>query len=392
MAQVVVGRRRCISRAALGVSLMFTRGGQDAARVALNRSLAIAEARGNPLDEARVLGPLSMFYLRTANFNAALNHAKRCSALARAANDDVAIELAHSVLGTSLNVSGDLGSARVELEAALTRGLRAQQRSTAIYLGVEGKYLAGAVLARTLWLQGHPAQAVERARQTVKDAAAMDHSLTLSISLIWAISVFLWTGNLESAEEYVDWVISRATSNSLAPYLAVGCGFQGELAVRRGDAKHGVETLQNSLRVLHAAPYELLTTPLDISLAQGLTALGRFEEGTSLIDDAIRGVEVNGDSVYMPELLRVKGRTLLSNPQHSWHDAETYLVRSLELGRDQGSRGWELRTATDLAELWADRGRSGQARALLRPLFEQFTEGFDTADLKAAERLLARLG
>jgi tetratricopeptide (TPR) repeat protein len=370
---------------------MFTRGGQDAARVALNRSLAIAEAGGGPIEEVRVLGPLSMFYLRTGNFKAALNYARRCSTLARATDDEIAIELAHSVLGTSLHLSGDLASARVELEAALTRAPRAQPRTTAIYLGVEGKYLAGAVLARTLWLQGHPTQAVERARQTVKDAAAMDHSLTLSIALIWAISVFLWTGDLESAEEHVDWVISRATSHSLTPYLAVGHGFRGELAVRRGDTQRGVETLQSSLRALHAAPYELLTTPLDISLAQGLTALGQFEEGISLIDNTIRRVEASGDDLYMPELLRMKGSTLLSNPQHSGDDAEGYLVQSLELSRAHGSRAWELRTARDLAALWCDQGRTGDARALLLSTFQQFTEGSNTADLKAAERLLSSL-
>jgi hypothetical protein len=378
-------------QAAMGVSLMFTRGGQDAARVALNRSLAIAEAGGGPIEEVRVLGPLSMFYLRTGNFKAALNYARRCSALARTMDDEIAIDLARSVLGTSLHLSGDLGSARVELEAALTRGPRAQPRTTAIYLGVEGKYLAGAVLARTLWLQGHPTQAVERARQTVKDAAAMDHSLTLSIALIWAISVFLWTGDLESAEEHVDWVISRATSHSLTPYLAVGHGFRGELAVRRGDTQRGVETLQSSLRALHAAPYELLTTPLDISLAQGLTALGQFEEGISLIDNTIRRVEASGDDMYMPELLRMKGSMLLSSPQHDGDDAEGYLVQSLELSRAHGSRAWELRTARDLAALWGGQGRTGDARVLLLSAFQQFTEGSDTADLKAAERLLSTL-
>src|SRR5262249_3968851 len=149
--------------------------------------------------------------------------------------------------------------------------------------------------------------AVERARKTVKDAAAMDHSLTLSIALIWAISVFLWRGDLHSAEEHVDWVISRARSNSLVPYLTVGRGFQGELAIRRGDAKQGVETLQNSLRALHAAPYELLSTPLAISLAQGLMDIGRVDESTSLIEETIKRVEANGDDVYMPELLRLNG-------------------------------------------------------------------------------------
>jgi predicted ATPase/DNA-binding winged helix-turn-helix (wHTH) protein len=374
---------------ALGVSLMFTRGGQNAARLALTRGLTIAETRGGPLDEVQVLGPLSMFHLRAGNFNEALSCARRGSALARTLDDEGATEMARSVLGTSLHLSGELGNARVELDAAV--GLHAQTQTTTIHLGFEGKYLAGAILARTLWLQGHPAQAVERARQTVKDAAATDHSLTLSIALIWAISVFLWRGDLQAAEEHVDWVISRATSHSLAPYLAVGRGFQGELAIRRGDAEQGAETLQSSLRTLHAAPYELLSTPLDISLAQGLKALGRHDEGILLIDETIRRVEANGDDVYTPELLRVKGDILLAQSEHNHDEAEGRLMKSLELSRRQGARAWELRTAIDLATLWRSRGRTNNARRLLKPVFEQFIEGRDTADLKAAQLLLAKI-
>jgi hypothetical protein len=148
-----------------------------------------------------------MFYRRTGDFTAALQHAKRCSAIAETVEDPVAIALACAILGTSLHLSGDLADARAELEAALDRGPRAQ-RTTTIYLGFEGPILAGAILARNLWLQGHPVQAMERARQTVEEAAGMDHSLTLAIALIWAISVFLWTGDLRRAETYIDWLLS----------------------------------------------------------------------------------------------------------------------------------------------------------------------------------------
>src|SRR3984893_8877800 len=170
-------------QAALGVSLMFMRGGRNAARVALERSFAIAEERGDALDQVRLLGPLNMFHLRTGNFTAALQCAKRCSAAIATVEDSVAIALAHSILGISLHLRGDLADARAELEAALDRGPRSQ-RTTTIYLGFEGRILAKAILARNLWLQGHPDQAVERARQAVEEAAAMDHSLTLAIALI----------------------------------------------------------------------------------------------------------------------------------------------------------------------------------------------------------------
>ena len=377
-------------QAAMGVSLMFTRGGRDAARVALNKSFAIAQERGGALDQLRLLGPLNMFYLRTGDFKSALRYAEDCSAIAGTVDDSVAAALAHSILGISLHLSGDLAGARAELEAAVRREPRSQ-RTTTIYLGFESKCLAGAILARTLWLQGHPAQAMERARQTVKEAARMEHSLTLAIALIWGISVLLWTGDLQNAEEHVDWLIANSESHSLAPYLAVGRGFQGELAIRRGDARDGVDSLLASLEKLHAMPYELLTTPLNISLVQGLAATGRFAEGMTLIDETIRLIETNGDICYLPELLRVKGDILLSMPQLSVDDAERHFMQSLELSRRQGARAWELRTATDLATLLAGRRQSERARALLQPVFEQFVEGSDTADLKAAERLLANL-
>ena len=377
-------------QAALGVSLMFTRGGGHAAHVALSRSLAIAEERGGAIDQLRLLGPLNMFHLRTGDYKAALRDARRCSAIAGTVEDPVAVTLAHSVLGISLHLSGDLGGARRELEAALRDAPR-DQRTTTVYLGFEGRCLAGAVLARTLWLQGQPVQALERARQTVEDAARMDHPLTLSIALIWAISVFLWTGDLRGAEQYVDRLISCAEANSLTPYFLVGRGFKGELAIRRGDAGSGVESLRSCLQELHAAPYELLTTAFNISLVQGLAAVGRFAEGVTLIDEAIRATKANGDVCYMPELLRVKGG-LLSMPRSRGGDAEACFMQSLEISRRQSAGAWELRAGVDLAALLAAQGRGDSARAFLQPIFERFAEGLDTADLKAAERLLATLG
>jgi predicted ATPase len=175
----------------------------------------------------------------------------------------------------------------------------------------------------------------------------------------------------------------------MAPYLLVARGFNGEIAIRRGDAKGGVESLQSSLQKLHTAPYELLTTEFNLSLVRGFSAMGRLAEAIALVNETIRLVEANGDLCYMPELLRVRGSVLLLMPQPSYDDAEACLMQSLELCRHQGARAWELRTAVDLAKLWVAQGKSQKARAFLQPVYEQFAEGLDTADLKAAERLLA---
>jgi hypothetical protein len=164
-----------------------------------------------------------MLHLRTGDFKTALQYGRRCSAIAETVEDSVAIALAHSILGVSLHLRGELADARTELEAALDLGPRSQ-RTTTVYLGFEGKILAEAILARNLWLEGHPDRAMEHARLAVEKATAMNHALTPAIALIWAISVFLWTGELQSAEAYIDLLISLAESHSMAPYLYVLSG------------------------------------------------------------------------------------------------------------------------------------------------------------------------
>jgi len=339
----------------------------------------------------RLLGPLHLFHLRTADFKTCLHYAERSRVVAATIGDPAIIAFANSLSGISRHLMGDLSGALVELQAAVESGPSSQRIST-IYVGFDHYNWAVIALARTLWLQGHPAQAVDLAHQAVKDAERMDHPISLAIVLNWAASVFLWTGDLPNAEKHIDWFISRAESHSFGPYLDVGQARKGSLAIRRGDAKSGVESLQGSLEKLHAARYELLTTEFSISLVQGFAAIGQFAAGLALVDETIRVVEANGDVSYMPELLRVKGSLLLSLPQPSFDDAEMCFTQSLELSRRQGARAWELRTAVDLAVLWADQGRSERSRALLQPVFEQFAKGSDTADLKAAERLLATLG
>lgn len=384
------GRDEMHLQSALAMSTMFSRGSTDAVRTALYRSLQIAEQRNDPRAQLRLLSTLHMFYGRVGDPRAALRHARRSVAVAEIIEDPAAAALAHSLVGMSLHRAGELSGAREELEAAL-RHAPPSPLTSATYLGFNGHCVAAIGLARILWLQGYPAQAQALAHQTVTSAVRIDHPVTLSVVLIWAISVFLWAGDLESAEDHIDWFISRAESHSLAPYVAVGRGFQGELAVRRGNAVSGIQPLQACLQELHAARYELLTTPFNISLALGLAATGRCAEGIALIDETIRLAEADGDVLYMAELLRVRGNVLLLGLQSNDEEAEKCFMQSLSWSRRQAASAWELRATVDLAGLWAARGQRESAKALLQPVFERFVEGFNTTDLKSAESMLAAL-
>jgi hypothetical protein len=297
---------------------------------------------------------------------------------------------AHSTLGRSLHFMGDHNGARAELEAAFQYQSRSRFTGRT-YLGLDRHILDSLGLARTLWVQGYPTQSAECTRQTVRDAESRNHPASLAVALSWAPGIFLWIGDVRSAEEHADWLISHAESHSLGPYLAVGRGYKGALAVRKGDARGGVESLRACLEQLRTMRYEMRYTEFKLSLVQGLVGIGQFAEGMTLVDESIRQIEANGELLYMPEALRVKGRVLLSTPQRRAHDAQMCFIQSLDWSRRQDARSWELRTAVDLAALWAAQGQPESARALLSPILEQFVEGSDTVDLMAAERLLTTL-
>ncbi|MBW7969546.1 winged helix-turn-helix domain-containing protein [Bradyrhizobium sp. BR 10289] len=375
-------------QAALGLTLMFTRGGSEAALAALRRSLAIAEARGDAPNQLQLLGRMHIFHERLGQFDAALGYAQQSLAVAGTLGDAASIALAHSLLGVSLHLAGEHRDALKMLTAAW-HGPGTERIST-VY-GFDHRNRAGISLARELWLQGRPADARQLALQTVADAAQMDHPITLCIALIWAVSIDLWSGDLDDAEANIDRFIAHAESHSMGPYLAVGRGVKGELAIRRGNAAGGIETIRSCLRELHESGYELLTTTFNIALVHGLLALGESEQSARLVGDAIRLVQQGGDHLYMPELLRMKGRVLLSLPAPQSEQAEAQFVQSLDLSRRKGAKAWELRAAIDLAQLLAARGRREEAAQLLRSSREGFAAGAETADIRTADELLETL-
>jgi predicted ATPase/DNA-binding winged helix-turn-helix (wHTH) protein len=384
------GSKEMNLQASLGVSSMQVHGQSDAARVALNRSLAIAEAHGDVLNQVGLLGMLSMFDVRDGDFKASLHYAKLSRSVAGMLENSAAMALANSTLGRALQFVGDHNNSRLELETSF-RYWSSSQRSTEVYLGLDHHILVGIGLARNLWLQGYPAQATERVRQTINDAEHRNHPASLGLALSWVPGIFLWIGDLERAEEYTDWLLSHAESHSLRPYLAVARGYRGSLAISRGDARSGVEDLQSCLEQLHAMRYRMLNTGFTLALVQGLVAVGLSGKALGLINETIRLVEANGDLVSMPEALRVQGNVLLSISKRPPHDAEASFIHSLDWSRRQGARSWELRTAIDLAGLWTAQGQRERAQALVRPIFEAFAEGFDTPDLNKAQHLLAPL-
>src|SRR5262249_27743128 len=100
-----------------------------------------------------------------------------------------------------------------------------------------------------------------------------------------------------------------------------------------------------------------------------------------------------GECFYLAELYRLRGEvSLLESTETRIVDAERYFQRAIEVARKQQAKSLELRATRSLARLQKLQGRQDNARAMLAGIYNWFTEGFDTADLKDAKALLQELG
>jgi predicted ATPase len=172
-------------------------------------------------------------------------------------------------------------------------------------------------------------------------------------------------------------------------------GLEGQLSAERGDATTAVRLLRAALDKSPSGgypTYSSLYTAFAADLAVAEAKAGHLDRGFAAIEEALQRVQRNEDLRYLPEALRIKGElVLLQDGPEASATAEDHFTQALDCARRQGALSWELRAAKSLARMMRDQGRSADATACLQPIYDRFTEGFGTADLIAAKRLLDEL-
>ncbi|MDA9509149.1 transcriptional regulator [Bradyrhizobium sp. CCBAU 11386] len=381
-------RQEMTLQAALGVSVMFTQGNTEAVRSAFTRSLQLARELEDLHWQLWLLRGLHIYLTRVGDFHGALGTGVQGEGVARKLNDPAATLNVEWMLGVAHHLIGNQDKAVQFCESAMVHN-PGSQRLNIGHLGYDDRIVALVALARGLWLTGRPDRAIEAARYTVREAELLEQPLTLGISLIWTIYVFLWVGDWANAETMIERLINHAERHFLGPYHAVGIGQKGELLLRRGDIAGGIEHLRRSQATLYATRHRIMTTVFATALAEGLASQDQPDEALRMIDEAIAQIPDHGESFDMPEMLRVRGDILAQSGNAA--EAENYFRKSLDLSRRQCALGWELRGAISLGRVWRHTGKAGDARDLLAPLVARYQEGLQSRDLVAARELLGAL-
>jgi predicted ATPase len=375
--------------AALGLSLTQTKG-PACAGAAWTKALELAGSLNDTEYQLRALWGLWMCGLGSGEYRTGLALAQRFCSLAANHSDPLDLLVGDRMIGTTLHYLGDQTNARRHIEHMLTRYVTPVHRSHIIRFQYDQQLTANCILARILWLQGFPDQATCIAQSSVEEASITDHALSLCDALVQAACpIALFIGDLAAAERFVTMLLDHSARHALAVRHAEGHCSRGSLFIQRGDVVIGSRYLRCAVDELRKLGFVQRCPAFLGALAEGLGRAGHAAEGLVAIDEALALCERDEERWCVAELLRIKGELILSEDgPDAAEAAEDHFGQAFDWARRQGALSWELRAATSLARLWRDQNRTHAAREILAPVYDRFTEGFETTDLKAAKLLL----
>src|SRR5882762_8353249 len=383
-------RPRMQLSAALGWSLMYGLGRAREAGPAWAVTLQIAERLDDKDYKQRALWGLCIDQFNNGEFRAALGFAKRFAELIANSTDTIELVMGDRILATALHYIGDQKNARLHIDRVLAHLAGLAQQPQIVRLRFDMRISTHYFQARILWLQGFADQALRVVEHNIEEGRAIGHALSFcSVLGQGACPIAFLAGDFDAAERYGAMLLDHTERHPMRLWqLWVRC-FNGMVMGKRGDIIAGLDVLRGALEQAGDAKFlPRFLLPLG-EFAACLGEAGEVTQGLAIVDDALARCKTRDEGWYLAELLRIKGElTLKGDGSEAVAKAEEEFLSALDLARPQGALSWELRAATSLARLLSDQGRSADATALLQPVYDRFTEGFATADLKAAKALL----
>jgi predicted ATPase len=377
---------------ALGVALFETTGLAESSERALARGLSVAERLGDVDSQLRALWGMCMYRLNKGEPRMARPLAERFALLASQKGNEPDILVGDRLLGRTSHYEGQLTKARDHLERFVSRYTAPSGHRHTIWFLYDQHMLARAALARVLCLQGSLARADTLAQAFVRDRPD-DHIPSLCYALGTAsCPIALLNGQLVEAERSIALLMDLAIRHSLSFWSKLVPCLEGTFLVKRGNIENGVTVLRQGLDSIRASGLDVHSVGFAADLAQGLAAMGRYDDSLAIIADALARQDRTGLTWCTAEFLRIKGEVFLqASDYRDIAAAEECFRQASALAEQQGSLLWQLRCAMSLAGLRIRQNRRNDARMVLAPVFARFTEGFEMADLQSAKAILESL-
>jgi predicted ATPase len=393
---------------ALGVPLMATAG---YAAPGVESAYARARQLCQQLEDSPQLFPalrgLWVFYLLRAELPTTSALGEQLLTLAQRVHEPALLVEAHYAGGATLFFRGEPARARVHLEQCSTLYDPHRHGSHAFLYGQDPGVFAHIVAALALWVLGYGDQALQRIHDAVTLAQGVSHQFSLAGA--WLFVAWLHHFRREGPEtrHWAEAVMTLSREQGFPFWLAWGTILQGWALAEQGQGEEAIAQMRQGLAGLQATGAELVRPYIVAKLAEACGEGGHPEEGLPLLAEALAVAHNSGEHWSEAELYRLKGELILqmvhvsASPFHGPHrqhvpsppqaEAEACFRQALAIARRQSAKSLELRAAMSLSRLWQRQERKADARQLLAEIYDWFTEGLDTKDLREAKALLDKL-
>jgi tetratricopeptide (TPR) repeat protein len=307
----------------------------------------------------------------------------------QAAESSVLLPEAYWVVGCTAYYKGDFQSALDLLDEGLARNDPEHEREYALKTGQCCSLMCRSHSALALWQLGFPDQALKRADETTRLGKKLNHPFSYAMGLFFRRQVLEFTGRRDQACESIEEEYQVCHENGFVFFEVHAVFGRGDTLLRHGKVDEARKLLDQGLQMLHATGGNLSMEHPYRNIAEAFLLAGLLDDARQWLDRGFNLVNDHNERGMESEFLRLNGELALAAGDQKI--AEECFQQALDVARQQHARSWELRATISFAKLRQLQGQREEAHRLLEPIYNVFTEGFDTADLLKAKSLLCEL-
>jgi class 3 adenylate cyclase/predicted ATPase len=363
----------------------------EQARQFIERAEALGEPPEDPLLLFSVLDGVWAASYVAFNGDETRELASQFVALAEKQGQIVPLMIGHRLMGTSLMLTGGILKGRTHYNQAFALYDPTKHRPLATRFGQDVGVSIFVYRAMAHWMLGYPETALADADHALEDAREGGHAGTLMYAQLHTSFTNILCAEYAAANAQSNEVIRLADEKGAALWKALGTMEKGCVLALSGKASEGIQMITSGITTYRSTGSRVYLPFFLSHLSRAHAELGQFDDAWRCIGEAMTTVETTKERWYEAEINRIAGEIALLPPKPDAAKTEAYFERAFGIAREQQAKSWELRTAISMARLWSDQGKRNEARNLLTPVYNWFTEGFDTLDLKEAKALLGVL-
>jgi DNA-binding SARP family transcriptional activator len=377
-------------RVALSAPLMFSHGfASDVVGANNDRMVTLLKLVSSDINMFPLYHAISSYYMMRAHYPIALDLLQEAEHLAQQGEEELPFRLIDWGVGFTNLWLGNLKEALTGLDKMVEFFDPILHGKLHKIFGIDPGVACHLWSSWALWLLGFPEKALTRGQQAID----LSNLLGDPANQIFAFDIVGMLHLLMRRKDEVSELLKNYNyeleKNPAPLYIADYTFLEGFFHVHNGTLEEGIEQMTSGIEGYKAIGTRSQLSIRMTALAETYLRNKQWDQAAQVLKQVEDFIEETEERFFQAEAIRLKGELLTHH--RNLKDAEACYLSALQVARAQKANTLELRTATSLARLWEGQGRNAEAYQILAEVYNWFTEGFDTLDLKEARELLVKL-